>query len=130
MTKKKPTGRPFKPGNPGGPGRSPLPPELKAARKLNRSQVEITLSRIIQMNETEIEVLMLDPYATAMEKITARIVQEASKRGDHFRLDFLFNRLIGKVQDNIKLELPKPTVIKRMSGEVIELGTESRGDDE
>lgn len=128
---KKTGGRDFTPGVVTNPhGRPPMPPELKAVRKLNRHEVEICLSKIIKMGDAEREFIILDPESSGMEKITARIVTEAIKCGDEKRLGFLFDRLVGKVQDKVEVTMPKPTVIQRRNGEVVELGSEMKENEE
>lgn len=46
----------------------------------------------------------------------ARILVKGISEGDTQRLDFLFNRLIGKVKEKKEISLPKPTIIKMIDG--------------
>ena len=122
--KKKVVGRPFKKGKPGGPGRPPLAPELKGIPKLTKEQVEACIAKYQWMSLDELEVALKDPKRSMLEHMVMSIIHKAVKHGDQNRLEFLFNRTIGKVKDQVEVSLPEPTFVKRLNGEVIELGAE------
>jgi hypothetical protein len=126
MPKKKTgPGRPFKAGNPGGPGRPPKSKEEKAASKLTRTKAEEILNRVSAMGESELTELIQSSTATVLEKMVARVCEQALSEGDQRRIDWLFDRLIGKVKEVKEIQLPTPTYVHRFgSDEVIELGSE------
>ena len=99
MSKKKNT---FQIGNPGGPGRPPLPPEVKAARALTKVKLEATLNKFLHMNKEELADYKNNPDATVLELMVHAITHKAILSGDTQRLDFLLNRLIGKVADQVE----------------------------
>jgi hypothetical protein len=116
-------GRNFKPGNKANPhGRPQVPPEVKEARKLNQSQMELIFNKLIHMTEVELKAHWTNPQTPKFEKIVCKILNEAEIRGDHYRLDFVLNRLIGKVTEKVLHELPKPFVVKKSDGSQIVMG--------
>lgn len=123
-------GRDFKPGHDQpGPGRPPYPKEVREASKLTRILFEGTLNKLINMNISELESYTQDSSVPAIEVILASILQRAIRDGDHTRLDFILNRLIGKVKEKIDVDLPKPFIIQDLSGNRTILGMEqSKGD--
>lgn len=64
--------------------------------------------------------------STALEAMIAMLITETHKLGDHNRLSFLFDRMIGKVTDKVELKVPRPTLIRLIDGETILLGTETK----
>lgn len=125
----------FKPGISGNPnGRPRLPEELKAARKLTRVQLEILINRYLSMSAAEMMVVAEDPCTPVLDLMIASIIKRAVVNGDQLRLDFILNRIVGKVIDNVEISYPKPTVIKRRDGSEVELGSEleklEEGDEE
>lgn len=97
-------------GNPAGPG--VLTPELKKARKLtSKATVEI-LSKCIFMTRDEISTRLNEPETPGIELAILTVLANCIKHGDATRLNFLLDRLIGKVTDKIEYQLPKPTVME------------------
>ena len=123
---KKTGGRDFKPGQSGNPlGPPVLPPEVKEARKLTRIEFERIASQYMQMTKEEITKKLQDPKSTTLELIVMTIIHKAVKDGDQHRLDFLLNRLIGKVKDEVDVNVyPKPTIIQKRDGTQEILGVE------
>lgn len=125
MAKRKKTGgRDFKPGQSGNPkGAKPIPGDIKAARFLNSIELERILNELMyQIEASELDSVLHDSTRKPIEQMVARIILEAIEKGDSLRLDFLLNRLIGKVTEKVKLEIPKPYIIERRDGTQVELG--------
>lgn len=95
-------GRDFKPGNPGG-GRPLLPEEIKEARKLNKYDVEMSLTNHLRMTRDQIATVIKDPESKMLDILVASIIAKAVQTGDQQRLDFILNRTIGKVSDHIEI---------------------------
>lgn len=95
-------GKPFKKGHPGGPGRPKKDPELAKAEKLTRTEAEQHLIRFMQMDIQELELVLKDKKRKVIEHIIGRIALMAIKQGDHTRLNFVLDRLIGKVKDKVE----------------------------
>jgi hypothetical protein len=107
--------RKFEKGNPGGPGRPRRDPELAKASKITRTEAELLLSKFMQMDIEELEAILRDKKKKCVEHMIGRIVLMGIKNGDHARLDFMLNRLIGKVKDTIEVSV-KPKIIHNLDG--------------
>ena len=118
----------FKKGGPGGPGRKKLPGDIKAARCLNSITVERIYHELLTSPQSILDDWVQDPTKSVLEVAVAKVMVEAIEGGDVVRLEKVLDRCVGKVQDKVKIEGPKPTVIKLSSGETLILGTDK--DDE
>jgi len=119
-------GKPFKKGNRAsvGKGRPEVPPELKAARKLTRPQVEAVFNKYLYCTLVDLEKTLVDAETHFLDRIVISIGMRAFKEGDQAALGFFLDRLVGKVKDKIEVTVPTPFVIRRPSGETLELGME------
>lgn len=118
-----------KSGNPN--GRPPLPAELKAVRKLNKIKVSQLINDFMNMSIKEIEDQIFNKDVIALESMIGKIIIEAQKIGDYSRVNFLFDRMIGKVTDKVEHAFPKPTVIKLLGDEgSLVLGSEKVDEDD
>lgn len=95
----------FKPGNPGGPGRPIVPDDIKEARKLTSTEVERILTQLLSMSPSELVQIKQNPKSTMLELMIHSIVVNAVNKGDQQRLDFLLQRVIGKVKEKIEMEI-------------------------
>ena len=110
-------------GNPG--GRTKMPPEVKEARKLNRQTMELALNKFLHWETDKLAEFLRDKSNPVLEMIIAKILLESMVKGDQIRLNFIFDRLIGKVSEKVEHTLPKPTVIKRFGkDETVILGVQ------
>lgn len=123
---KKTGGRDFEAGNPGGPGRPKIPEDLKMARRLNKLELEKLLNKFLFMTPDEMTQRIQSSDVTAIEAMIGSIIIKAVKDGDQQRLNFILERLIGKVKDQIDLTVVKPFIIKRPNGELVEMGAEAQ----
>ncbi len=113
MKGKKTGGRNWKLGQSGNPaGRIKIPDDVKEARKFNAAEATRIITKYLYMNSSELELAITDPETPAMELMLAKIIKKSAEAGDHFRLNFLLDRTIGKVTEKINVKMPKPTVIK------------------
>lgn len=115
-------------GNPG--GRVKLPEDVKEARKLNQAEAVRLLNKFNTWTIKELSNFCKDENSTALELMVARIILKGIKDGTPTNLNFVFDRLIGKVKDQVEHSFPKPTVIKTLDGGQIILGTEIKKDGE
>lgn len=122
----------FKPGQSGNPnGRPKLPDDIRQIRKVNKTEIERVMNKFLSMTKSEISQLVNDQDTPALEIMLASIIVKATTHGDHQRLNFILDRLVGKVKDVVQVELPKPTVIERLDGSSVELGAVmNKGEDE
>ena len=121
----------FKKGNKFGHGRPKLPIEIVKARKLNKIESEKIINRFLEYSITDLDKYLDNDENPVLEMFICRILKEGIKNGDHQKLEWVFQRLIGKVSEHIKHELPKPTMIKLIGEDaVVMLGAQSEGDDD
>jgi len=76
------------------------------------------------MTKDELSLAVKKNNTPMLELMLASIIHKAVVMGDQTRLDFILNRLIGKVKEQLEITMPKATVIKRLNGEEIVLGIE------
>lgn len=123
-------GRDWKPGQTGNPNGGPgLPGDLKAARKVNQVELERTINRLIWMDHTELTALIALPSTPMFERFVANIIAIGADEGDERRMEFILQRIIGKVQDRIEVKTPVPFVIHREGGEQVVLGAEVKDEE-
>lgn len=121
---KKTGGRDWKPGERGGTGRKPMPPEVKASAKLTRTEVQAVMANYIHMDMETLQKKIKDKSLPMIDHMVMMICYKAWKDGCHQRLNFMFDRLIGKVKEVKEIQLAKPVIIERSDGKEIVLGSE------
>lgn len=124
MTKGRKTGgRDFEPGWKGGPGQPPIPPELKAARRLNKVEFELMANRYIFATEGQLLEAKMNAETPALEKVLVNVLLAAIENGDQTKGEWFLQRLLGKVKDEVEVSVVKPFIITRLNGDTIELGS-------
>jgi hypothetical protein len=118
---KKTGGKDFKPGH--GVGRPTSPPEIKAAAKLSMDEARAKLTEYLKLSMPELEAAMKDRTKEAMDLWIIRIVLLGIKNGDHIRLNFMFDRLIGKVTEKVEVKKLTPVIIEYPGGDKTYIGT-------
>jgi len=119
----------FKPGQSGNPGgKIKLPPDVRENKKYTAIAVTRLLNEFLNMSFEQIKERISAPGTPSLDLMIGKIVAEAVKTGDHARLNFIFDRMIGKVKETIEHKLPKPTLVKLTDGDAYLLG--SKKDDE
>lgn len=107
---KKSGGKDFKKGESGNlNGRPGLPSDLKQIKALKPSFVRNVISKISRMTEGELKAHIKNPYTTVIDLTISKIFQKSVDSGDYMRLNFLLDRSIGKVKEEMDLNL-KPIV--------------------
>jgi hypothetical protein len=128
---KKTGGRDFTKGQVTNPkGRPKIPDDVKQARKLTTLQLITTFNKLIYMTDTDLKAHYQDSKTPVFERIVCKVLHLAEMKGDHYRLDFVLDRLIGKVTDKVEVKVPTPTVITRLNGTIVELGAKLEDDSE
>ena len=64
---------------------------------------------------------MKDPNTKALELLIGKIMAEAISKGDHMRMNFILDRMIGKVKDVVE-----QTIIEKPSTPPVEMTKEER----
>lgn len=84
-----------------------VPPDLRQARKLSKLEIELIINKYLYTPIGELMAAMKDPMKDTIEILVISILITAIKKGDHDRLTFVLDRLIGKVKDNVELTINK-----------------------
>jgi hypothetical protein len=95
---------------------------MRKSLKYNQMEVKVLIDVMMSMTPKEMKQLLSEKNITMIELCHARQVMNAAG-GDRQSLEFLLDRLVGKVKDKLEVQQPRPTVIKRRNGEAVELGT-------
>lgn len=96
-------GRDFLPGNKFGKGQVPLSKEVKAIRKVHKETLLILLDKYITLNRDQLDEILDDRKAPALDIIVISAIQAAIEKQDSRSRDFLIERLCGKVDTNINV---------------------------
>jgi len=113
----------YKKGESGNPkGRAKKPPEVAFAQKLNRDFVQNRLTHFLRMPLDELEKILKDRSKESVDHFICRIIVMGIIKGDHIRLNFMFDRLIGKVKEHVEHKIPEPFIIEGVNGEKVTLG--------
>lgn len=113
----------FKKGQSGNPkGRQKKPPEIAFAQKLSREFVQLRLTHFLRLPLDELQDVLKDKKRESVDHFIARIIVMGIIKGDHIRLNFMFDRLIGKVTEKVEISKPEPFIIEGVNGERIEMG--------
>lgn len=120
---KKSGGRDFKPGQSGNPGgTSKVDRELMVIRKLSKEKFKELANILISGTREDLERMLASPGTTALTEMVIKVVLGIAERGDMTSLDRLLDRLIGKVKDEVELNVVKPMIIERRNGTEVVLG--------
>ncbi len=96
---------PFQPGNKIGKGRPKLDSYLVEVKKLNRDEVERTLADLMHGDRDKIKAVINDPATPMLRLMVASLIQKAITSGDPAILNFLLDRTIGKVKEQVEIDM-------------------------
>lgn len=77
------------------------------ARKLDKLMVARYISQNLMAPEAELEQRLKDPRTSIFEKAIIKIMMTSYYAADQYRMDFLLDRLIGKVKAEVEFTKPK-----------------------
>jgi hypothetical protein len=129
-------GRNFQKGVSGNPnGRPKLPPEIKQIQKMSPTFVRAMINKLSRMTKDELAIHLKDPKTPVLEVTLGSIYAKAIKDGDYMRLNFLLDRTIGKVKEEVDISVTPQITYRtamtedgRLLQEVIRDGIESPTD--
>lgn len=100
----------FKKGESGNPkGLKKIPDFVKVVQQYSREIVEIKIAELMQKPLDEIKDMSVDHERQALDVFLAKIITMGVVEGDYQRLNFLFDRTIGKVPNQLNFgEQQKP----------------------
>lgn len=114
---------PFQKGNKHSKGRPPVPHDLLEANKITKTQILTMFTKFMSMDINSLEDMLGNRSKPVIEHIIGRIALMAIKEGDPKRLDFLMDRLYGKVSQEIKHQIVEPLYIEYGDGTGVALTT-------
>lgn len=124
-------GRDFKPGQSGNPnGKPKMSPEFKALKCLTASEYNKLVSSAFTLKDNEIQSLLDDPNISSLHKAFAHAVLIGRMTGDLNRLNYITDRVFGKVKEKIEVKQVKPTVLEKRDGTQLVFTNEPVEDDE
>lgn len=105
----------WKPGQSGNPSGRPK-------GLLTTSQISATVGRLGMMTTAELTEVYQHPSTSVLDKALANALLLAAESGDCSKLEFLFQRSIGRVKESIEVSTTKPYIIRHPDGSALELG--------
>ena len=113
----------FKKGAKAGPGRTPTPEDIRKAAKVSQTMFQGVFHKFSLMQLEEFIEFMKAGKMNVMEKIIGTVMTKAM-RGEGKAAALIWDRMMGRVKENIEVQIPKPMVIERPNGEQLVLGHE------
>ncbi len=113
-------------GNPG--GRKPMTDEERAVKKLTKETFNDLSEKMMTCTKEELEdmIAMGLPFES---ELFIRMMLTLAEKGDMTQYQKYLDRRIGKVKEEVEINLPKPTIIQLSGDKQIVLGSE-RDEDE
>lgn len=106
MPRKPPKEHQFKPGQSGNPnGRAKEPKEIRDARKLTKAEFTKIVTKYLFMSRDQIKEDVHSKDKNMLDLLVGGIVMKAVQKGDDKLATFLLDRVIGKVKDNLELDV-------------------------
>lgn len=117
----------FKPGQTGNPkGRPRLPIDVLNVEKLTQDELKRRISKHMRMQHDALDAVLASPDSIALDLVIAATLCTAIKTGDIAKAEYLFNRCLGKVKENMEVKLPAPIVINKTDGSQVVLDVEEQ----
>lgn len=111
-------------------GRPASPPDIKVAAGMTKATFLSKLKQFMDMNIAELETVLRDKNMTVADHWVGRIALMGIKNGDERRLNFMADRLFGKVTDKIDVKMVKPTIVQFDDGTAIEMSMKPTNEEE
>ena len=83
-------------------GRPKVSSQLKEIKQLNATRLAELLNEFINMDKEALIAKSKDPSTTVFELIICSILKNAYDKGDQQRINFILDRLVGKVKDQVE----------------------------
>ncbi len=120
---KKSGGKDFKKGNvPKSPGRPKMPETLKNLQRLTKTSFEEIVTKYIFCSLDQLAAFKKRTDIPAMDAWIVAIVFKGITTGDWGGNEWIAQRLIGKVKDQVDVTVVKPFVVNNLDGSQMVLG--------
>jgi hypothetical protein len=116
-----------KSGNPG--GRQRLTPEARAIQNLTREQYIRMANALHNVPPQRLIEIASDPETPSLMVWMAQAILKGQENGDLDSLDKYMNRVIGKVPDQMDLQVNEPFIIERRDGSEVIMGVKEKEDE-
>jgi len=83
-------------------GRPKVSSQLKEIKQLNATRLAELLNEFINMDKEALIAKSKNPSTTVFELIICSILKNAYDKGDQQRINFILDRLVGKVKDQVE----------------------------
>lgn len=103
-------------------GPTPLPPEEREALKMTKTQILEIIGRLMTLRQPDVIALLKNENTPMFHRAVASIILSMVDNACEKKLDFVLNRLIGKVTDRVEVDQKRPVIIKYQDGESVYLG--------
>lgn len=113
----------FKPGQSGNPGG-------KKKQLLTKDKVSAIIGKVADNSFEQVKDLVGKETATMLERTVASIFLEAYNKADASKLEFLFQRSIGKVTEQIDVKQIEPFILTKRDGSQIVAGVKQAEEDD
>ncbi len=97
-------------------GRPKVPEDIKEGRRLNKSELERIMTKLLNMEPDELKAHLAKRKMPCKEMLIGTIILKAIQGGDHYRTTFLLDRLIGKVKEQVEMTGMKLFTIEKKFG--------------
>lgn len=97
-------------------GRPRIPEDLKDAGRLTKPELERLMNKMLSMQPGELTKQLKSGELTCKEMLIGTIISKGIIHGDQHRLDFILNRLIGKVKEQVEYDASFEFTIKKKFG--------------
>lgn len=95
-----------------------------AERRLTRTKLEEILQKHLHKSKQELMDVLKDPATIALELMVVSVLVKAINTGDQVRLQFLLDRIIGKIPEKIEMKTQDVTdeeKLKKMALDILEV---------
>lgn len=113
----------FKPGQSGN-------PSGRRKQVLTKDKVSAIIGKVADNSVEEVRDLVGKETATMLERTVASIFMEAYEKSDASKLEFLFQRSIGKVTEQIDVKQIEPFILTKRDGSQIVAGVKQADEED
>lgn len=115
-------GKRFAKGNPGG-GRPPIPEHLRGVKDVTPEIFRKTINKYMHLTLGELKAQIENPEDVPMKDLLIlEFIKYAYEKKDPTRLEFMYNRWLGKVKESFEIDLNLSAIPDR---ELLQLGSEA-----
>lgn len=103
-------------------------PAGKPKGLLTKNKISGVIGKFADMTLAELKAVVESPDSTVLEVAVASMLSRTANTGDsdYARLNFLFDRSVGKVKEELEVAAVQPFLLRKRDGEVIEMGLEQK----